>query len=380
MKTTAVKIKVKKAKKITPTPKLRERVPEVPLDNLSGGQIQEVLDMLILSSLSPIVHNSKVFDTQIAYILGLVTQNKKRKLSALPREEFICILCQYLATSDTYEKVTLLEMAKIERGFLYNFVVNILKKLDGFMLVYQQSLISINPEESIRLDKRLAVMAREVGIPKDKVFVVYTQCTDYLELAYMFRNSIVNNYVRYAHKHAKIFCASKSNTFDFQDVWHNFLTAITKAIDKYDCSKGALTSYVKWWILNAQTSTNSDHGHEYGIAYSIPQLQRKGLALKDSRHSANYGISLDAVMQGGNAEELLKDYVTKDSGIEDHIEKEEESDITAYLIKKADLKGGLARLYLDVAEYFSEKEMRKMIQVMKRQGTFTENTHLLRRR
>jgi hypothetical protein len=333
------------------------------LENLTGGQIQEVLDYLILQSLSPIVRNSNVFDAQVIYLLSLVTKNRKRKLSALPREEFISVLCQYLATKDVEKKITLLETAKIERGFLYNFVVNILKKLDGFLPVYQQSLICTNTIESIRLSKKLEVMAKEIGIPKDRVYCVYTQSTDYLSLSYKFRNSIVNNYVRYSYKQAKIFCASKSNHFDFQDVWHNFLAAVIKAIDKYDCSKGALTSYIKWWILNVQTSASTDYGHEYGIAYSIPQLQRKGLALKDHKASVNFGLSLETILGGENAGEILKDFVTKESGLEVPIENDEELELIKYLVKKADLNGGIARLYLDVEEFFSKKERRKMARI-----------------
>lgn len=347
------------------------------LDNLTGGQTQEILDYLILKALQPIISNSEVFDIQVTYLLGLVTKNKKRKLSALPREEFISVLCLYLATTDPDKKIALLEMAKIERGFLYNFVVNILKKLDGYIPVYQQSLVCTKSADILRLDRKLDVMAKEVGIPKDCVYCVYIQSTDYLELAYKFRNSIVNNYIRYAYKQAKIFCASKTNHFDFQDVWHNFLAAITKAIDKYDCSKGALTSYIKWWILNVQTSASSDHGHEYGTAYSIPQLQRKGLALKNPKLSVNFGYSLETILSGENSKEILKDFITSDHGLDTYLEKNEEEEMTKYLIKKADLPGGLARLYLDIPEYFSKKERRKMTRITAEQlGPIIQHTQI----
>ncbi len=343
--------------------------PNLTIENLTGGQIQEILDLLILQALTPIVTNTNIFDIQIAYILGLVTKNRKRKLSALPRDEFISILCQYLTTKDVDKKIQLLELAKIERGFLYNFVVNVLKSLEGFLDLYQQSLICADSAESLRLEQKLIVKSKAIGCKVDKVFCMYNQSRDYLELAYKFRNVIVSNYSKFAYKQAKIFCASKSKNFDFQDVWHNFLTAITKAIDKYDCSKGALTSYIKWWILNAQTSVSSQHGHEYGLAYLIPQVQRKSLAMKESKGSVNFGVSLDDILNGSNSEVLLQNYVTSDSGLDGSIEQDEEAEIFKYLVKRADLNGGLARLYLDIAEYFSKKEKRKMVQIMKEQGT-----------
>jgi hypothetical protein len=341
------------------------------LENLTGGQIQTVLDYLILQALSPIIHNSKVFDAQIIYLLALVTKNRKRKISALPREEFISILCQYLATDDPYKKIFLLETAKIERGFICNFVVNVLKRLDGFLPIYQKNLLTTDKAESLRLTKKLDVISKELGMTNDSVFCVYTQSTDYLELAYKFRNFIVSNYVRYAYKQAKAYCSSRSNSFDFQDVWHNFLAAITKAIDKYDSSKGALTSYIAWWLLNVQTATSNDHGHEYGLAYTIPQIQRKKLAQKDNSKVANFSISLDTLVTKEGSEITLSNYVTSEIGLEENLEKDEELEIIKYLIKKADYKEGLARLYLDLSEYFSKKELRWMKQSMKRQGTYS---------
>lgn len=341
------------------------------LENLTGGQIQEVLDFLVIQAIKPIILRSNIFDSQIIYLLGLVTKNRKRKLSSLPREEFISILCQYLSTTDLNKKVALLEIAKIERGFLYNFVVNVLEKLNSFDSIYTTRLLCTNKLDRLRLDKKLQVIAKSVGLTSEQAYLVGIQSKDYLELAYSFRNSIVNNYVRYCYKQAKIFCASKSNSFDFQDVWHNFLMSITKAIDKYDCSKGALTSYIKWWILNVQTASPADHGHEYGTAYTIPQLQRKALATKN-KDSINFSLSLNTILTSDGSEAVLKDYVTKESGLDESLEKEQDEDIIKYLIKKADVRSGLARLYLDVSEYFSEKEMKKMLLIMKEQNTLTK--------
>ena len=160
----------------------------------------------------------------------------------------------------------------------------------------------------------------------------------------------------------------KGPNFDFEDVYQNFLTAITKAVDKYDCSKGALTSYINYWVLNAQTCSNTDHGHEYGIAYTIPPLQRKQMALGD-KSNVNFSVSLDKPMatEGGDAVSL-KDYLVGDAGVDLKIEHQQEIDRVRYLAKCADIKG-LARLYLDLDEVFSGKELRNMKKNMLLQGT-----------
>ena len=115
--------------------------------NLTGGQIQEILDGLIYSSLAPLVTTSDVFDIQVVYLLGLTAKNKKRKLSALPREEFINNLCKTLIVEDRETKIKILTVSKIERGFVYNFVVKFLKETEDYMNLYQKYLYAVDTEK-----------------------------------------------------------------------------------------------------------------------------------------------------------------------------------------------------------------------------------------
>lgn len=336
--------------------------------NLTGGQIQEVLDFLIYESLAPLVRSSDIFDVQIVYLLGLTARNRKRKLSALPREEFMTSLCHCLITDDREKKIHILTNSKIERGFVYNFVVKFLKETEGYVDLYQKFLFAKGTERMM-MDMRLRAIENNVGNSRNRLFSTINIAQDYLELAYEFRNSIVSNYVRLAYKQAKAFVKMKGENFDFQDVYHNFLTAITKAVDKYDCTKGALTSYINYWVLNAQTCSNTDHGHEYGVAYSIPQMQRKQMAQGNSTGDVNFSVSLDKLVnsesEDGNAS--LQDYIVGDVGADVKLEQQQEMEVVRYLAKCADIRS-LARLYLDIDEIFSKKELRLMRKNMKEQG------------
>ena len=62
----------------------------------------------------------------------------------------------------------------------------------------------------------------------------------------------------------------------------------------------------------------------------------------------------------------LKHFLTGSEGVDRKIEEDEESSILMYLIKSADSLG-IARLYLDLDEYFSNKEKVRMLRTMKRQ-------------
>lgn len=334
-------------------------------DNLTGGQIQEVLDTLIHQAVSPIIRTSDVFDLQVIHILGSTTRNRKRKLSSLPRDESIDTMCQFLVSDSGEEKVRLIGAMKLERGFVYNFVVRHNREAAGYIELYQDHVGQVKPDRLV--DLRMAAIEASVGGARDTLYMALLNSRDCLELAYKFRNTIVMNYHRHAFKQAKAFVKNKGANFDFKDVHQNFLTAVTKAVDKYDSSKGALTSYVNWWLLNAQTSSNSTHGHEYGIAYTIPQLQKKSLAEKSNKVSrVNFGVSLDRMVGTDEDKRELSQLIAGDVSVETELLGDEELDRVRALAKHADIRG-LARLYLDIEEVYSKKEFRKMVRTMRKQ-------------
>lgn len=340
-----------------------------PIDtsNLTGGQIQEALDFLIYQGLEPIIRHSQVFDIQIAHLLGVAATNKKRKISALDRDDFIVRLCNVLTTTDLDRKIDILSKAKIERSFVYSFLVNFLNETDGYISLYTQYLTCSEHIERTRLDLKLQAIERTVGFTRDHLFSTLNICRHYVDLAYTFRNNIVEQYLKHGYKQAHAFCKQKVGNFDFKDVYQSLMTAITKAIDKYDSSKGALTSYINYWVLNAQTYSNANYGHEYGIAYTMPQLQKRNVqGTKASQ--VNFSVSLDTITSDSDEEGGvdLKHFLVGSEGVDKQIEAEEEASTLLFLIKSAD-PSGIARLYLDVDEYISKKEKVRMLRNMKRQ-------------
>jgi len=336
-------------------------------DNLTGGQIQEVLDLLIFESVAPIILASDVFDIQMVYLLGLAARNKKRKLSALPREEFLSAICRALSTNNRFKKLEIISEAKIERGFIYKFVVNFLTEAADYVTLYQRHFTCTDRTERESLGARMAAIESSLRVSRDELFSTINASRDYLDLMYQFRNGIVNNYLKLAYQAARSYTSQKGPNFSFEDVYQNFLTVVTKAIDKYDASKGALTSYIKWWLLNAQTTTNTDHGHEYGIAYTLPQTQKKNLATNENANTqVNFSVSLNKLVGKDGEETELQHHLQGSEGVDKEIEHRQELDQIRYLIKKADIRG-LARLVLEIDEYFSKKELNQMRETMKAQ-------------
>ena len=344
------------------------------MDNLTGGQIQEVLDFLILNSLKPLIMASDVFNVQLAYLLSATSLNRKRKLSALPREDFMSILSQALLTKDRGHRFELVSGAKIERSFLYGFVVKFMHHAKDYKDIYVQFLREKPGFDKSRLERKLNVLETSLSISRDRMLPTLHIAQDYLDMSYRFRNSIVENYVKMAQKQARAFVKAKGSNFDLNDVTQNFITAITKAIDKYDASQGAITSYVNFWVLNAQ-SGSKDHDHEYGKAFSIPQLQRKKLAQGSRGATGNFSVSLEALRKSSTSSSGsspdsdfgLIDTIQGDAGIEQKRLDGEEILQIRKLVKLCDPMG-LARLYLDIDETFSESEYRVMVETMTAQG------------
>lgn len=334
--------------------------------NMTGGQIQEALDFLIYHALEPIVLNSDVFNIQLVHLLSRAASNRKRKLSAMPREAFLTRLCNALVTTDREERMELIRGAKIERSFVHMFIVGWLTETASYVDTYISWLACSNTTERQALDRRLQAVERGIGMSRELLFPQIDVVKTYLDMAYEFRNSIVVNYVRHSYKQAKAYRDSKPEaqrkTVNLSDLSQNLLVAVTKAVDKYDCSKGALTSYVNFWLLNAMTGTHPQHGHEYGVAYTLPQNLKKSLAKGERlEQGVNYSVSLDTIF--GEDGSPLSDRVPGTEGVDKSIEHNQEMDVVLALIKKADPKG-IARLYLDLDEYITSREKRVMKKTM----------------
>lgn len=320
--------------------------------NLTGEQIQKVMDMLLYSSLEPIMLHSDIFDEQISLMLSVVTTNRKRKLSSLPREELISNLCTILVISDRKKKFELFKSCRMERSFIHCFIKFFLHDNREFLDLYRQFIYK--PSKDIR--NTLDNIAYVNGGCSSRVHMydIALNSKAYLEKFYEFRSKVLDNYLRHSSTQAKSHMSMSSGTqMDFHDLKQSILKAMVVALDKYDSSKGALTTYINWWVLNAQTC-GSDH--EYGVAYLVPQSQKKKL-FEGSSGEVNFSVSLDALKTGD--EKDLHEILSNDGTLTESIEQVQEMDIVRLLVKSID-RHGIARLVLDIGEVFSDYEINAM--------------------
>lgn len=330
--------------------------------NLTGEQIQKVMDMLLYKALEPLVLNSEIFDSQVSHVLTLVATNRKRKLSSVPREELIENLCSFLTHTDRNFKFRTIRESRVERSFVHGFIKRFLDDNRDFLPAYHQFLLDPSKDNKAKVDNLAWIGAR---VKRSAMYRMVTLSEGYLKKFYDFRSDVLANYLRHSSAQAKSHMnANQNNQLDFLDLKQSILKAIVVALDKYDSSKGALTTYINWWVLNAQTCSAD---HEYGVAYTVPQSQKRKLAEGRSTE-INFSVSLDALKKPGEDDERNL-YSTLSDGhfMDEDFERLEAQQLVQLLAKEVD-REGVARLTLDIGEFFTKEELELM-----RQHSLEEN-------
>lgn len=324
--------------------------------NLTGEQIQKVMDMLLYKALEPIMLYSDIFDSQVSYVLAVAATNRKRKLSSIPREHLIGNLCAVLTHPDRKAKFEFFRACRLERSFVHSFIRKFLSDNEGYLETYREFILNPEPDARAHISNLSYIGA---GCNRVEMYKMISHATAYLEKFYEFRSTVLDNYLRHSSSQAKAYMSASSNTqVDFLDLKQSILKAMVVALDKYDSSKGALTSYIKWWILNAQTCSAD---HEYGVAYTVPQSQKRKLA-EGKSSEINFSVSLDALKKP-NEDDDRSLYSTLSDGhvMSEDFDKLEDQQIVQYLAKEVD-RGGVARLCLDIGEFFTKDELSIMKQ------------------
>lgn len=330
--------------------------------NLTGEQIQQIMDMLLYKALEPIIMYTSAFEPQAEYLLMLIAANGKRKLSSLARETVVESLASYVVQTDRRKKYELIRDARVERYFIHGFVKKFVDSNADYIGQYNDCMGAPTALKRNCLDNRAAIIG---NCSRADFFNAVRISSSYIKRFYEYRESIIGHYLKHSSKQAKAYVSQSHGNTDFMDLRQSILKAVITALDKYDSRKGALTSYINYWIFNAATGSTE---HEYGIAYTIPQTQKKKLFEKQSSE-VNFSVSLDALTKNDDDENnmALHSTLSSDNQLDEDMENMETSRIVQALAKCVDRRG-VARLCLDIGEYFSPKELQQMQDQMRREG------------
>lgn len=330
--------------------------------NMTGEQIQQIMDMFLYKALEPLILFTNIFDAQIEYLLVLIATNRKRKLSSLDRGVVVEKLAAYLSVSDRRQKFEFIREARLERYFIHRFINEFLSDNMDYIEKYKKFLTDPSRPAQVELDR----IATQVGhCSRADLYKTLKLANAYLGRFYSYRNTVIGHYIKNSNKLAKAHVTNTHSNSSYKDLVQSILKSIITALDKYDSRKGALTSYIQTWAKNATTTTKE---HEYGIAYTIPQTQRKKL-FEGKSTEVNYGVSLDALF-GDDDEDgsmAMHSIVSQNPELDYDIEKQQGVTLVQRLAKKVDPLG-IARLSLEIGEYFSPYEKLVMRNQMAEEG------------
>lgn len=330
--------------------------------NMTGEQIQQIMDMFLFKALEPLILYTNVFDAQVEYLLLLIATNRKRKLSSLDREVVVEKLAAFLSVSDRHQKYALIRDTRIERSFIHRFLRAFVKDTEGYVKDYNQFMSNPTRAQQVKFDKYAAETGR---CSRHEMYKAVQICAPYLKKFYEYRNEVIGHYIKNNNKLAKAHTTNPGSNSSCRDLVQSIHRSVITALDKYDSRKGALTSYIGTWAKNATTTTKE---HEYGIAYTVPQTQRKKM-YEGTSTDVNFSTSLDAVYGGDDEDgEMGLHAVIADSApMEKDLEKDQQIHLVQKLAKKVDPLG-LARLSLDIGEYFAPTEHSIMLDHMREEG------------
>lgn len=336
---------------------MSEKVAEEEDSNLTSGQVQTIMDRLLYKSLEPVILYTNLFDTQLVYLLGLVTRNKKRKISPLDRDVITTLLVQAITCNVPMEKLAIIKKIRIERSFIHVFLKRFVED-DAFLHLYQRFMQE--PDSRKVLASKMTPHINSVGSKtRHDYFLALTLTKANLEAFYKYFDSVLDKYYKLCYTKAMALVqANPNNNYDFKDLVQNLRRKTVIAVNKYDASSGALTSYIKWWMYNSITSSSSEH--EYNIAYTIPQNLKTKMAT--GTHAVNFAVSMDAVIGDDDegAESSLHNMLNAETPeMDDQAASEHMLDCLYVMAKNAD-PHGIARLSLDIPEVFTESELNFM--------------------
>lgn len=335
----------------------------IPVRELAGGQLQELMDTLLYTALTPVVENTDLFNPQLAYVLSLLVTNKKRRPCAADPEEAVHYLVQALhAPRD--QRMEFIKKLRMERNFIYGFLRNFLAEYERSVVdSYTNMLKTVGTPKFDTHQTFLDNMVEGSGASsRTSLYHTVIRVAYVLPEFFAVFDAAVNNFVGFCSKQAQAYVAKNPNHhYDVLDVTQNFVRAVIVALNKYDCSRGAQAGYVKWWIMHAQTCGSSEH--EYGLAYTIPQSQKKRLAVEGASAGAtNFSVSLDQ-QQDEEGSSMHDRLAGPSEDLEHEINRSRQVVRVAEVAKRVD-PYGLSRLQFDMDEVFFPEEIQLMRQHM----------------
>lgn len=251
------------------------------ISHYSTPLIVETLNTYLFNAIEPAFYASDKFKAQFICLIGVYHTDNRKQLASLPFNKI-----QTAFLSALYDKANFYRVRDlyIDRSIAYSQIAAFFKELEILKSHYITSLEFPSKANILIYQEH----KRFLGLNADPV-ALYNELSIWLDLYVEFRNSIINNYIKFSFIKSMGIANSIDTFVDHNELYMNYLLAVNRAVDKCDKAKGTLTPYIMKWFLNAKS--HPDFPHEYGVVYTIPNNQ-KIKRVGDSNVVNNFAESL----------------------------------------------------------------------------------------
>lgn len=325
-------------------------------DNLTGSQITKVFNVINNQMIYHLNLFTEVLDQNFIQLLGWVTNNRRKKISSLPRAKLLKLLYYSVYCMDKKGKYKTYCQLKLDRSYTRSLVSNFLAETKGYPELYRKySAGSISNLELLRMTEIESVCTCE----RDYLYPLIENLNSLLELSQAFKEQLIAKYYKFIWSQVKKTISDTSRHFDSNCLMQNYVAAALKAIDRYDSNKGALTSYIRYWILNSQQS--AEESPEYGIAYYVPATQRLAKAINGGTvldiSEDNFSASLEDML---DKDEAASQNLTDGAPCPSSLTEGKVNYLNILKLSKIADPLGISRISLGIEEYFDEDMLFRM--------------------
>lgn len=301
-----------------------KQIEETIKDNYSSAQYIDVLDKLLFKSIKPIILYTDFLNNLLVELMHLSIINHRRKVSNLSKENFITLVFSFLV-SEKEDQYKIVKKMKLERTFIMLVITLFLKELNGY---YETLQLSSKGDASAKEHKK--EIDASVGLVKGKsLWTIYLEVSNYFDTVKDFKKQIIEKYIRHTLTAAQTHYKLNDSKMELDEIIQTMFVYVSHAIDKYDQTKGTLTSYISTWLQHAR---NQSSVNELETSFILPHAKRSEIK--------NASVSLD----------LIEKLEVEDEEINDDIVR------VRQLAKIADPLG-FARIALDIQEHLNREEI-----------------------
>ncbi|QJT71187.1 Sigma70_r2 domain-containing protein [Vibrio phage vB_VcorM_GR11A] len=254
---------------------------------LSSNQIFTLFDRLIYTAIDCLVDNTEFIDRALSSVMSWYNENKRRRLSRLPRQEAVSLMMSYMLTDNTTTKKDILKKLMLERGLMLGILQQFLEVTKDYQSAVHRT-INYNPKTYVKASRTVIDVERQVGVlAVGNLYCAINTVRLWNDVSIQMRDKILKKHTRYIFSKVRYEANRSTTPLSMDDMAHNYVVALLKAIHKYLPEKGTFQSYLDYWLMDAKT--NSSSRHYYGLAFDVPNMD----AL-EKNNITNLSISLSA--------------------------------------------------------------------------------------